>query len=172
MSLNNQQLAEQLSLASQGKKKCSKCGMVKQLSEFFKRKANRDGLDGFCKSCQQEKNTRWEKQNPVKTQTMYMICAARTRAKSKGMEFNIDVDYVRSLVTSNCPVFGVPLEWSCCREMKAKPLPNSPSLDRIDNNKGYVRGNVWIISHRANAVKNSASLDEIKMLANALKGKC
>jgi hypothetical protein len=101
-----------------------------------------------------------------------MTCAARTRAKNKGMEFNIDVDYVRSLVTSNCPVFGVPLEWSCCREGKSVPLPNSPSLDRIDNSKGYIKGNVWIISYRANTVKNAASLDEIKMLANALKGKC
>lgn len=99
---------------------------------------------------------------------MYMTCAARARAKNKGMEFNIDVDYVRSLVTSNCPVFGVPLEWSCCRGIKSKPLPNSPSLDRIDNNKGYVKGNVWIISYKANALKNNATHEELKLLTKAV----
>lgn len=171
MGLNNRQLAEQLSLASQGQKKCSKCGDIKTINDFFKRKSNRDGLEGICKKCQEKQNTKWEQQNPIKMQTMYMTCAARNRAKNKGLEFNININYVRSLVVSRCPVFDVPLEWSCCRGRKSEPLPNSPSLDRIDNSKGYIEGNVWIISHRANCVKNNASLEEIQMMANALKNK-
>jgi hypothetical protein len=42
---------------------------------------------------------------------------------------------------------------------------NSPSLDKIDNEKGYVPGNLAIISSRANAIKSDASLEEIEAIA-------
>ena len=38
---------------------------------------------------------------------------------------------------------------------------NSPSLDRIDNNKGYEIGNVIWVSHKVNNIKSSATPDEI-----------
>jgi hypothetical protein len=48
-------------------------------------------------------------------------------------------------------------------------LDNSYSLDRIDSNKGYVKGNVWVISRRANVIKNNATLEELELLTNNLK---
>ena len=43
-------------------------------------------------------------------------------------------------------------------------VENSPSLDRIDNSKGYVPGNIAVISMRANMIKNNASLVELKAI--------
>jgi hypothetical protein len=43
---------------------------------------------------------------------------------------------------------------------------SSPSLDRIDNSKGYVKGNVAVISFRANTLKNNATADELRAIAN------
>ena len=52
------------------------------------------------------------------------------------------------------------------KEVK-QPCPradNAPSIDRIDNNRGYVSGNVLVVSNRANLLKNAASLIEMKQL--------
>jgi hypothetical protein len=45
----------------------------------------------------------------------------------------------------------------------------SPTLDRIDNSKGYIVGNVWVISMRANRLKSDATVDELMMLATNLR---
>jgi hypothetical protein len=42
------------------------------------------------------------------------------------------------------------------------PLPNRPTIDRIENDKGYVEGNVAIISFRANSIKHDATIDELR----------
>lgn len=41
---------------------------------------------------------------------------------------------------------------------------NSPSIDRLDNTKGYVKGNINIISWRANRIKSDATLDELEKI--------
>ena len=54
-----------------------------------------------------------------------------------------------------CPVLGIPLELGT-RHFH----DNAPSIDRIDNEKGYIPGNVWIISHKANRMKKDKPIDE------------
>ena len=48
---------------------------------------------------------------------------------------------------------------------------NSPSLDRLDNNKGYTKENISVISYKANRIKNDASFEEIEKLYLWLKEK-
>lgn len=76
-----------------------------------------------------------------------LLAAARNRAKKTGLEFNIIKADLH--VPETCPILGTPLR------MDAAPLsPEAPSLDRVDNTKGYVRGNVRVISSRANRLKS------------------
>lgn len=61
-----------------------------------------------------------------------------------------------------CPLLGVELCYN-------GPLSAvSPSLDRKDSSKGYVPGNVWVISHRANVIKNNATAEELATMARNL----
>lgn len=50
------------------------------------------------------------------------------------------------------------------------PTDNSPSIDRIDNLKGYTKENIKIISHRANAIKRDASVEEVEKILKYMKG--
>jgi hypothetical protein len=145
-------------------KRCPKCGVVKNSDQFHQNKGKLDGLDSQCKKCKEN----YQQANPILRQTNNMICNARTRAKNKGIAFDIDHAYIRSIIPSHCPIFNIPLEWSTQRNNGHCTLPNSPSLDRIDPSKGYVKGNVWIISHRANSIKNDASHEELKLVTEAV----
>jgi|DEB0MinimDraft_6_1074348.scaffolds.fasta_scaffold47078_2 hypothetical protein len=102
-----------------------------------------------------EDQVRWRKNNPIK----HMVIRARCRARDKGIEFSITHEDVEKL--THCPVFGT--------ELNYEPQPsafshNAASLDRIDNSKGYVPGNVTIMSLRANTLKRDASVEEIEKL--------
>lgn len=59
------------------------------------------------------------------------------------------------MVPKRCPILGIPLVFS------SSQLPQSPSLDRIDNRLGYVPGNVQVVSWRANELKKDATPREL-----------
>ena len=151
-------------------KRCSKCGIVKSIDHFTKRRARKNGLgrSSACKQCNAIIKKQYQVMNPVMYQTNAMINNARQRAQTKNLQFDIDHDYIRSIVPVVCPIFGIPLEWSGRRGNKSLPLPNSPSLDRIDPTKGYTKDNVWIISYRANTIKSNASHEELKLVTEAV----
>jgi hypothetical protein len=91
---------------------------------------------------------------------------ARDRARNKNLEFNLSIEYVKSIMVNVCPVFGYYLVAADC-----KSADTSPSLDRIDSSLGYVEGNVWVISTRANRIKSDATLEELKLLVATLEAK-
>ena len=93
-----------------------------------------------------------------------MWSRAKYRAKQKGLEFTIEQDDIT--IPETCPLLGIPL---ICHRGKGSQQGNSPSLDRIDPTKGYIKGNVWVISNRANTLKNDASLQELELLVENLK---
>jgi len=89
--------------------------------------------------------------------------SAKSRAKAKGLEFDIvldDIDFPRY-----CPLLGIKLDYNA----KGAANKKSPSLDRIDNTKGYTKDNVWVISYKANTMKNNASLKELKLFCKNLQ---
>ena len=81
---------------------------------------------------------------------------SRARAKAASIPFNLvpaDID-----LPAHCPVLGIELDYSV---VGVRITPNAPSVDRIDNSRGYEPGNVQVISHRANKLKSDATLDEL-----------
>lgn len=96
-----------------------------------------------------------------KTREYKMWVGLRWRAKRDGRDFNLDPSDIA--IPDRCPVFGVPFDTGVGQS------PYVPSVDRIDSSKGYVKGNIAIISWRANLLKNDATYEEVMQLAAWLK---
>lgn len=87
-----------------------------------------------------------------------MLRDARYRAKRDGLPFDITADDVAMPSNGKCPILGLDLK---TKSGSPGAHANSPSLDRLEPVLGYTRGNVWIVSHRANMLKNNGTLDEL-----------
>lgn len=79
---------------------------------------------------------------------------------------DFDIDASDIVIPEFCPVLGIKLN---PRNRGVGYHPDSPSVDRIDNDKGYVKGNVRIISARANLLKNDATIEELTLVLEDLK---
>lgn len=86
-----------------------------------------------------------------------MLYNARRKALRYGRAVNITLEDIS--IPTHCPLLGIALTYGPGRK---GPTPSSPSLDRIDNTKGYVKGNVWVISNIANTMKQELTVEEFR----------
>jgi len=91
-----------------------------------------------------------------------MLNSAKRRSKKMGVEFNLTLDDI--IIPNKCPLLEIELF-----NGNGSHCSNSPSLDRIDSSLGYIKGNVHVISFRANTIKQDATIDELQLLINNLK---
>ena len=148
---------------------CNVCNVNKLLLDF---RGNRK----TCKQCNYEytKNffnsesgkeyrRKWQ-ENKRRTQpTVGMFNAAKKRAKKQNFPFDITLEDI--VVPELCPVLGIELVFNIKISQD-----NSPTLDKIIPELGYVKGNIAVISKRANTIKNNATIKEIEMLMEWLRG--
>jgi hypothetical protein len=97
---------------------------------------------------------------------MAMWRSAKIRAKRSNIPFTITPRDIT--IPNKCPLLGIAISISTSNH---NTQDDSPSLDRIDNSKGYVPDNIWVISYRANRAKGNLSLSELKMLAENVEQK-
>lgn len=120
--------------------------------------ANRSaGRAGLCKPCYAAKMAPYMRTWRRDNRAADMIMRARLRAKRSGLPFDLSAEDLT--IPVKCPVTGRPLEWG------EGHSPDAPTLDRLVPDLGYVRGNVRVISHAANAAKGSASPEDLALLA-------
>lgn len=162
-------------------KRCRVCQEEKPLTDFHLNRKNPDYYQSYCKLCQKVKLKEWYKNNPGassrQTQKAYIrdparpiTHAIRIRARKQGLPFDLDANYVRELLaaTTVCPILGIPLRRRIVAGKRHGPSDNAPSIDRRKPELGYVRGNIAVISQRANRLKNDASLDEVRLSMSIL----
>jgi hypothetical protein len=78
--------------------------------------------------------------------------------------FNISIDDI--IIPEYCPYLNIKLT----TDVNNCFLPNYTTIDRIDSKKGYIKGNIQIISKLANTMKSNATKEELIIFAkNILK---
>lgn len=105
-------------------------------------------------------------QNRVKsdptTRRRYQVSAIKSRSKAKGIP--CDIEYEDVEWPEYCPLLEMKLDYSA-----GIGNPASPSVDRKVPELGYIKGNVWVISKRANSMKHDASIEELKIFCKNLQ---
>ena len=138
-------------------KVCKTCGVEKPLTEYYIVNDKRSNTSYHYTECKKCYNARPQ---PLSSKQATWVRTLRNRAVAKGIPFEIDVKYVRSILPEDmiCPVLGIKMEHGDCDEHGRN---NSPSIDKIDPAKGYVKGNVQVISKLANSMKQNATPEEL-----------
>jgi hypothetical protein len=146
---------------------CSNCG----LEVFGKRK---DATYCSNKCGNRVRNRKYEINNPESVKQnrdnqnakveRRMLSRIKCRAKRDGIPFNLEESDIS--IPEFCPVLGLKL---VLINQGSGYHADSPSLDRIDPKLGYTKGNVRVISARANLLKNDATLMEMRLVLQDLE---
>ena len=164
-------------------KTCSACKKQLPIFSFSKNLAAKDGLQYKCRPCdieyqkQRRENNKEvfleygrayqkDRRKNFEYRLQMLINASKQRAKLKNREHSITLEDIKDLypVDGKCPVFGFNLEFN-----DAGFRETSPSIDRIDSDKGYTKDNIQIISWKANRLKAYATVEDLEILVAFLK---
>lgn len=107
---------------------------------------------------------RWKEKDPKRAWAVSARGGCKARAAQRGVDFNLSFEYILNLTPDSCPVFGTKFIF-----IGQKTCPESATVDRVDPKKGYVEGNIAIISMKANMIKNAYKSEDIFKVANWLK---
>ncbi|MGK2864676.1 MAG: hypothetical protein ACSLE0_22290 [Chitinophagaceae bacterium] len=148
------------------KKICSKCNVEKDIKDFVKNYVTKndgspvgDGYRANCRQCENKRRKKSYDNNPVTR----MMMNVKARCRATNLEFNLDYDDI--IIPKICPILEVPFELGTKTNYAF-----SPTVDRIDSNKGYVKDNIKVISMLANKMKNNATKEQcLKFAKNITK---
>lgn len=128
---------------------CRGCRQRKPYYEFDFALGNKDGLYSRCMICARERNRLHIRSNHLRM----LVRTAKRRAKQKQLPFDL-TDHVEALIARRdigcCELTGIPFRDTEEYLNIQGPQWNSPSLDRVSPELGYVYSNVRIVLHAVN----------------------
>lgn len=114
----------------------------------------KSGRTKHCKSCARTKNS---------TEENYLNKVERS-AKRRGLDFNLTIEYTNSIFNGKCNLSNMPIEFG--KYLISNQKIQTASLDRIDNKKGYIIGNVQWVHKDVNFMKGILTQERFIELCN------
>lgn len=147
-----------------GLRPCGSCGtlLVANGEHFYQHK---DGyLSSECRTCFRQRSSRNQKARHytggVDYHLAYITRNTRQRAKKEGIEYDIDVEFIRILLEAQegcCALSRVQLTFT----KGEGHIPTNASIDRIDPCKGYTKDNVQLVAWQVNVMKSNLSTTQL-----------
>lgn len=152
-------------------KECRRCNSMKSIDEFYTTThKGRSPLDGHTHICKQCSKKHWKQLGEDSdNRCRWLLQRIKTKCKKLNIPFDITLDDL--VIPDVCPVLGIPLKFGVktankFRERRGVQTPDdSPSVDRIFPELGYIKGNIVIVSYRANNIKTNATPEELQQVA-------
>lgn len=121
-----------------------------------------------------ERSTKWNKDNYAYFRIYNILNQCKNRATKKNLEYDLDPDWFREKSVGVCEITGIPFDISPPQE-KGKRNPLSPSIDRIDIDKGYTKDNCRVVLWAVNRAMGDDGLGFLyywcKRLVEKVEGK-
>lgn len=110
-----------------------------------------------------ELNLAWRASSPASA----LLYSCRKSAKARGLECTLTLERVIELAEPMvCSVSGLPLRWD--KEGDSFRNPWVPSIDRLDNSRGYHDDNIRLVCCAFNIMRSDFSDEVVKTLARAV----
>lgn len=176
--IESKKLSLELNLIDKEKKICPKCLKEKNKTEFGRDKNKIDGLRRICKKCRREqdyisKDIVKRKQNSLNyllnRPFRYLLQRAKQNHKKKGFieDFNLDENYLIELLKAQ----DNKCFWSNY-EINTQTIGlndlNSMSIDRLNCDIGYIKGNIVITSKFFNIGRGNANINDFVKYLNKI----
>ncbi len=156
-------------------KLCPKCEQEKPLAAFHRFVANNGshksirGVQCYCKDCARGWENEKRATNPKMHWSRYMCGRIKHRSAKRGYRYDLTPEYLHSICPDVCPALGIELLYPVKVGSKKAANDRSPSVDKFNPALGYVIGNVFVISNRANVLKRDASVDELAKVVSWMR---
>jgi hypothetical protein len=145
------------------RQRCTHCGVEKPQVEFY------DDSHLWCRQCRNADSRRYRilhqseiaalnKRWRIDHAPQLLWRNARARASKRGLPFDLEPSDI--FIPEHCPVLGIRL-----RPCSGRMHPANATIDRVVPALGYVKGNIAVISWRANCLKRDARVDELEHVA-------
>lgn len=170
-------------------KVCYKCKVLQPKGEFCKDRTRPDGFSYYCKTCnkiyykRKIDTTRYKRhqEENLKRQLAYrcvpgirlagLLSQAKRRAPTKNLSYDLDIEWAMALYNAQegrCLLTGIPFVLESKPEDKRKRNnPFSPSLDRIDSDKGYTKANCRLVCTNVNMALNRFGEDVFEYMCKS-----
>lgn len=143
-------------------KYCPGCNKIKSIKDFHKNKSRYDGLKNVCIKCSSLR----DKKDSVKNWASILVCSARKRIKTPPC--NLTKEFILELYEKQnhkCYWYDIEMLPSL------NPCdPQQPTIDRLDQDKGYTQDNVVLSCFAANIGRNITSKERFREFSEMLKG--
>lgn len=165
-------------------KRCSECRKLKDVLLFYKKRHGLYGVEGRCKNCtsryhkiyvrEKRVERRLKKQRYLETPhgcSLRLLNSCRLSSKKNSYAFDLDYEWVmKRILTGKCSITGIDFDYSNASYSVTAPF--KPSIDRIDNTKGYTKDNCQVVCYIYNRAKGDYRTEDLeRMIQSYIKNK-